>query len=70
MKASISDVEKALTPKRVVDPAGILSREYHDFLNVFSQEAADTLPPHRSSDYKIKFVQGKEPTYGPLYGIS
>ena len=54
--ASIDDVEKALTPKKIVDPTRILSREYHDFLNIFSQEAADTLPPYRSSDHKIKFV--------------
>ena len=70
LAASIRDIEKALAPKKIIDPAKLLPKEYHDFLDVFSQEAADTLPPHRSSDYKIKFVQGKEPTYGPLYGIS
>ena len=56
LKASIGDVEKALTPKKVVDPARILPKEYYDFLNIFLQEVADTLLPHRSSDYKIKFV--------------
>ena len=50
------DIEKALAPKKIIDPAKLLPKEYHDFLDVFSQEAADTLPPYRSSDYKIKFV--------------
>ena len=70
LAASMRDIEKALAPKKIIDPAKLLPKEYYDFLDVFSQEAADTLPPHRSSDHKIKFVQGKEPTYGPLYGIS
>ena len=56
LAASIRDIEKALAPKKIIDPAKLLSKEYHDFLNVFSQEVADTLPPHRSSDHKIKFV--------------
>ena len=64
------DIEKALAPKKYIDPATVLPPEYHDFLDVFSQEAADTLPPHRACDHKIQFMKGKEPGYSPLYGMS
>ena len=30
------DIEKALAPKKIIDPAKLLSKEYHDFLDVFS----------------------------------
>ena len=67
---SLRDIEKALQPKEVVDPATLLPRDYHEFLDVFSHQESDKLPPHREYDHKIKLQPGKEPPFGPLYGMS
>jgi len=64
---SIRDIEKALRPKTRTDPATVLPKEYYDFLNVFSQELADILPPYRPYNHKIDIEPGKTPSYGPLY---
>ena len=39
--ASLKDIEKALEPKRTINPQEKLPREYHDFLDVFSKQGAD-----------------------------
>ncbi len=44
--ASMRDIEKALQDKPVIDSATVLLSEYHEYLDVFSKKAADTLPPH------------------------
>lgn len=44
--------------------------EYHDYLDVFSRQDANTLPPHRVYDHKIPLVPGKEPPFGPLYSMN
>ena len=67
---NLRDIERALTPKPEVDPATILPPEYHEFLDVFSKNEADKLPERRSYDHTILLMEGKEPTYGPLYGMS
>ena len=67
---TIRDIEKALANKPAVDPATILPPEYHEFLDVFSREASDTLPEHRPYDHKIQLESGKTPGFGPLYGMS
>ena len=43
---------------------------YHDYLDVFSEERANTLPPHREYDMHIQLEQGKKPPWGKLYGHS
>jgi hypothetical protein len=41
--------------------------QYHDFRDVFSKEALDKLPPHRSYDYKIELEKpASKLGYGPL----
>ena len=47
----------------------ILSK-YHDFLNVFSKTASNTLPPHRSYDHKIELEGQTQLAAGPLYSMS
>ena len=42
----LRDIKKALITKSSVDSITILSLEYHDFLNVFSRKASDTLLEH------------------------
>ncbi len=68
--ASMRDIEKALQDKPIINPATILPSEYHEYLDVFSKKAADTLPPHRSYDHTISIEPGKSPPFGPLIGMS
>jgi Reverse transcriptase (RNA-dependent DNA polymerase)/RNase H-like domain found in reverse transcriptase len=68
--ASMADIEKTLAPKKNTDPALKLPKEYHDYLDVFSRRDADKLPEHRPYDHKITLEPGKQPTFGPLYGMS
>lgn len=67
---TMQDLEKALQPKKYTDPATILPSEYHEYLDVFSRQAAEELPPHRASDHRIRLTEGSSPPYGPLYGMS
>ena len=48
----------------------VIPPEYHDFLDVFSGEKADELPPHRPYDLRINLEEGSKPTYGPIYSLS
>ena len=67
----LHDINIALTPKKPIDPATKLPTEYHNFLDVFSKSDADTFPKHRSGyDHSIELMEGKTPTWGPLYSMS
>jgi hypothetical protein len=74
--ASLADIEKALAPKKKSDPREKPPKHYQDYLDVFSREQADQLPPHRSGiDHAIQLERGpdekeKNPPWGPLYGMS
>lgn len=67
---TMKDIEKALSKTTPTDPATKLPSEYHSFLDVFSRDLADKLPPHRDSDHKIPLRPGATPVYGPLYNMS
>ena len=67
---SIEDIKEALRDKPVVNPLEKLPYIYHDFLQVFSKEEADKLPPHRPNDHRITLKPGSEAPWGPLYGMS
>ena len=45
-------------------------KEYHEYLDVFSKELADQLPPRRYIDHEIPLEFGKRPYFGPLYNLS
>ena len=47
-----------------------IPREYHDYLDVFSKELADQLPPRRYIDHEIPLEFGKRPYFGLLYNLS
>ena len=47
-----------------------VSKEYHDYLDVFSKELADQLPSKRYIDHEIPLEFGKRPYFGPLYNLS
>lgn len=51
------------------DLAG-LPPEYHDFADVFSEQEAFNLPPHREFDLKIETIKGKVPLIGHVYSLS
>ena len=42
-----------LTPEQVKDR---LPTEYHDYLDVFDRSEADKLPPHRTYDHQLEFI--------------
>jgi hypothetical protein len=55
---TLADIEKALQPKKEVDPAKILPACYHEFLPVFSQILADKLPLTRPGiDHQISLLK-------------
>ena len=67
---SLRDIEKALEPKKHFDLTVKLPKEYHQFLDVFSRQEADTLPVHWSYDHKILLEDEKQLTFKALYSMS
>ena len=68
---SLRDIEYALKLKPCVDSATVLPPQYHKFLNIFSRDKADKLPPHHLGvDHEIKIEPGTQPPSGPLYSMS
>ena len=53
-----------------INQATVLPPEYHGFLDVFSHAEAQKLPEQRIYDQKITLTDGKEPLFGPFYGMS
>ena len=47
-----------------------LPSEYHDFADVFSEQEAYNLPPHREFDLKIETADGEVPPIGHVYSLS
>ena len=45
-------------------------KEYHDFLDIFNKEQANTVNPHRPYDLKIELEDGQSPLIGPVYSFS
>jgi hypothetical protein len=68
--ASMADIEKTLRPKKHTDPAKKVPEDYHDILDEFSRKKADTLAEHRPYDLKIELEPGKQPPFGPMYGMT
>jgi hypothetical protein len=75
-KVSLDDIEKALRPKKHINPKDKLPKHYWRWLKAFSQQLADQLPPHRPGiDHKIPLKRDRNgieepPPYGPLYGMN
>ena len=51
--AIIEDINKALRVKECVDPLPLLSKEYYEFVDVFSRRDLDVLPPYRPYNYRV-----------------
>lgn len=43
---------------------------YHDLVQVFSKLESEKLPTHRPYDISIELMEGKSPTWGPIYNLS
>jgi transposase InsO family protein len=73
---TMADIEKALSPRKPIDPRTKLPAQYQEFISLFSPEEAGKLPPYRGEgiDHKIELMEqdGKEPQvpWGPLYKMS
>jgi len=73
---SLSDIDKIsgrTSSTSAADPPIDLSHileDYHEFSDVFSQEKANTLPPHRPYNLKIDLEDGAEPLLGRMYSLS
>ena len=70
---SMRDLEYQLnkTEKPVTNPATVVPKCYHDFLDVFSKEASDKVSPHSKYDYKIELINGgKDHGQAALRGMS
>ena len=61
---------QAYRDRKDVNPALLLPKQYHEYLDVFSRKEADTLPPHRPYDHAIKLKEGQQPPSSTLYGMS
>jgi hypothetical protein len=48
----------------------LIPKEYHEFLPLFSKVIAETLPPPRPYDHKIRLQAGFTPPFGPIYSLS
>lgn len=75
--ASMSDINKALRIKKHTDPAKKLPAYLHQYLDVFSRQASEELPPLRGRgiDHEIELIRDrndKEPEvpWGLLYSMS
>ena len=66
----LKDIEKALKPKRHINLAIKLPKEYHKFFNVFLKKEADTLSEHQSYNYTIPLKDGKQLLFKAFYKIS
>ena len=68
--ASLNNVEKILKPKQYTDPAIKLPPKFHKSFELFFHQKANKLPPHKPYDYKIKFIENRQPKYGFWYSMS
>lgn len=66
----IEDIEEALNKKDKPDPRDIVPEEYHEFLDVFSPQEAEKLPPHCDYYHEIVLKEEKKLPFGPLYPMS
>jgi len=66
----MADIKKALAPKKHTNPAIKVLVCHYNNLEVFSRKEADKLAEHQLYDHKIVLKEGKQPGFGPLYGMS
>ena len=53
-----------------IESEKIVPQDYHEYLDLFSEEEAKELPPNRIYDHTLPLMDGKQSPFGPLYGMS
>ena len=67
---SMKDIEKVLNLKKSTDSATVLSKEYYEFLDVFSRQLTDTLSSHQPHDHHICLKLRSQLIFKSLYNMS
>jgi hypothetical protein len=62
--------KQAKEETKEIDPKLVLLKEFHNYLNVFSKQAADKLPPYRYVDHYIVLERDSKLGHVPLYNMS
>jgi hypothetical protein len=60
----------ASTSKVQADDGSWIPSTYRDFLDIFSKQKAEKLPPHRPIDHAIDLEPGTKLPYGRIYSLS
>lgn len=60
----------ATGPRELGEALEHVPQEYHDLADLFDKRKADQLPQHTKYDHEIPLEEGKEPPFGPLYGMT
>ena len=66
---SSADIDAMLKTPSPDNPIEI-PPEYQEFNELFSEDKANELPPHRPGDHRIELKEGTTPSFGPLYSLS
>src|SRR5260221_11536113 len=66
----ISMANLILLQATATDTLDSILAKYRNFCNIFSEEKAGTLTPHRPYDLQINVKEGAKPVHGPIYSLS
>ena len=66
----MANIKKALVLKKYTNPAIKVLVYHYKYLDIFSRKKANKLVKYWLYDHKIILKEGKQPRFGPLYGIS
>jgi hypothetical protein len=69
---TLYEINKALGIKDLqeISLEEIIPKENNEVLPLFSKVIAETLPPYRPYDHRIKLQEGFTPPFGPIYSLS
>ena len=67
--ATIKNIKKTLRVKECVNSLSLLSREYHEFVDVFSRRDSDILLSYRPYDYRVLVKENTKLPFSYLYSI-
>lgn len=71
LAVSLYEIHRALEETHTKhDWKADIPKEYLEFLDPFSEQLACPLPPYCTYDHSVALVDGKEPPFGPHYGMS
>jgi len=65
-----ADGDGTMTKMVPTDDGGYILATYGEFVEAFSKDEAETLPPHQSTDHAIGLEPGYNLPYGRIYNLS